>query len=107
MSGPSLGPWVVVRALGCTPQEDGPRRGPGDMGGGVDSAEPAHRAAWSTPPPSTLAQPERLVLGQPRYDLPSPACDERVWRMDVGMAAYYGGQAAALEVVDCQVSLLE
>jgi hypothetical protein len=26
------------------------------------------------------------------------ACDDKVWRVDVGMSAHYGGEPAALEI---------
>lgn len=37
----------------------------------------------------------------------SPACDDRVWRIDVGMAAHYGGEPAALEIVGDKVRILK
>ncbi len=42
----------------------------------------------------------RMVVGhtvQPRI---RPACDQRVWRVDVGMAAHYGGKPEVLEITD-------
>jgi hypothetical protein len=35
------------------------------------------------------------------------ACEEKVWRVDVGLAAYYGGLPAALEIVGDQVKVLQ
>lgn len=34
------------------------------------------------------------------------ACDEQVWRIDVGMAKHYGGHAAALEIIGEQVKTI-
>lgn len=36
----------------------------------------------------------------------SPACDERVWRIDVGMAKHYGGRPAVLEIKGSVVKVL-
>lgn len=36
----------------------------------------------------------------------NPACDGRVWRVDVGLAAYYGGPTEALEIVDGEARVL-
>ncbi len=49
---------------------------------------------------------KRMVVGhtvQPRI---RPACDKRVWRVDVGMAAHYGGQAEVLEIAHGSVNPL-
>lgn len=37
----------------------------------------------------------------------SAACDNQVWRIDVGMSAHYGGKPAALEIVGDKVRVLE
>ena len=34
------------------------------------------------------------------------ACDDRVWMVDVGMAAHYGGPVEVLEIRGAQVSVL-
>lgn len=34
------------------------------------------------------------------------ACDQRVWRIDVGLATYYGGEPSALEIRDGKVKIL-
>ena len=34
------------------------------------------------------------------------ACQEQVWRVDVGMAAYYGGTPEVLEVIDGLVAVI-
>lgn len=36
----------------------------------------------------------------------NPGCEEQVWRVDVGMAAYYGGTPEVLEVIDGQVDVI-
>ena len=50
---------------------------------------------------------ERMVVGHTVQDAPNPDCDGRVWRMDVGMAAHYGGNPAAIEIVGDSVTLME
>ena len=40
----------------------------------------------------------RMVVGHTVYPSIDPACDGKVWRIDVGMAAYYGGIPMALEI---------
>ncbi|MCB9795755.1 MAG: metallophosphoesterase [Alphaproteobacteria bacterium] len=49
----------------------------------------------------------RMVVGHTVQDQANPACDGKVWRMDVGMAAYYGGRPAALELRDGEATLLQ
>lgn len=49
----------------------------------------------------------RMVVGHTVQDQANPACDGRVWRMDVGMAAHYGGRPAALELTADGARLLE
>ena len=36
----------------------------------------------------------------------APACDERLWRIDVGLAAAYGGKPAVLELSENRVRVL-
>ncbi len=50
---------------------------------------------------------ERMVVGHTVQDRANPACGGRVWRLDVGMAAHYGGAPAALEVRAGQATLIE
>jgi len=50
---------------------------------------------------------ERMVVGHTVQDRANPACGGRVWRLDVGMAAHYGGAPAALEVRPGRASLIE
>lgn len=41
----------------------------------------------------------RMVVGHTVHlEGPSPACDGKVWRVDVGLAAHYGGKPAVLEI---------
>ena len=49
----------------------------------------------------------RMVVGHTVQDEANPACDDKVWRMDVGMADYYGGSPAALLITGDTVTLLE
>lgn len=49
----------------------------------------------------------RMVVGHTVQDAANPACDGRVWRMDVGMARHYGGGLAALEITAGGAALLE
>jgi hypothetical protein len=49
----------------------------------------------------------RMVVGHTVQDAANPACDGKVWRMDVGMAAHYGGSPAALAIENGTVTLLE
>jgi hypothetical protein len=36
----------------------------------------------------------------------NPACQDQVWRVDVGMAAHYGGTPEVLEIIDGQVDVI-
>lgn len=49
---------------------------------------------------------DRMVVGHTVQDEANPACDGRVWRVDVGMAAHYGGDSAAVEITGDTVTLL-
>ncbi len=49
----------------------------------------------------------RMVVGHTTQDEINPACDERIWRIDVGMSEYYGGSPAVLEIAGGQVSVLD
>lgn len=70
----------------------------------------------ATPSPSackTLGQAlaamsaKRMVVGHTiQRDGITSACDDRVWRIDVGMAAHYGGKPAALEITGDSVRIL-
>lgn len=48
----------------------------------------------------------RMVMGHTRVPTIASACDERAWRIDVGMAAYYGGPVQVLEIVGDSVRVL-
>jgi len=50
---------------------------------------------------------KRMVVGHTvqRQGITS-ACDGRIWRIDVGMSAHYGGSPAALEIVGDEVRIL-
>lgn len=49
----------------------------------------------------------RMVVGHTVQDTINTACAERVWRVDVGMAAHYGGHPQVIEIRDGEVSVLE
>ncbi|MCO4769444.1 MAG: metallophosphoesterase [Deltaproteobacteria bacterium] len=49
----------------------------------------------------------RLVVGHTRYGEINSACDEQVWRVDVGMASYYGGYPQVLEIRDGEVDVID
>jgi hypothetical protein len=49
----------------------------------------------------------RMVVGHTVQNAANPACDEQVWLMDVGMADYYGGSPAALEITGKTVTILD
>jgi len=50
---------------------------------------------------------ERMIVGHtPQMGGITSACDGKVWRIDVGMAAHYGGEPAALEIVKGNVRVL-
>lgn len=49
----------------------------------------------------------RMVVGHTVQEGgPTSACDGRVWRVDVGLSAHYGGRPAALEIRGSKVSIL-
>ena len=49
----------------------------------------------------------RLVVGHTVQDHANSACDGQVWRVDVGMAAYYGGPREVVQVMDGEVTVLD
>ncbi len=68
-----------------------------------------------TPPPdcAQLAQAlsalnsTRMVVGHtPQLAGVTSACDERVWRIDVGLSKFYGGPLQVLQIQDGKVSVL-
>ena len=54
-----------------------------------------------------LIPAKRMVVAHTIQDLPNAACDGKVWRVDVGMSGYYGGEPAAIEIIDDVVAVLE
>ncbi len=42
---------------------------------------------------------KRMVVGHTVMKTITPACGEKLWRIDVGMAAFYGGRPEALEIL--------
>ncbi len=49
----------------------------------------------------------RMVVGHTVQREPTVACYGQVWRIDVGMAAYYGGTPAVIEIVDDEVTVID
>lgn len=49
---------------------------------------------------------DRMVVGHTVQPDVTSACDGKVWMIDVGMAAHYGGKPAALEIRGDQVTVL-
>jgi hypothetical protein len=49
----------------------------------------------------------RMVVGHTRHPVINSACDEQVWRVDVGMAAYYGGSPQVLEIRGDSVAVVD
>lgn len=51
---------------------------------------------------------QRIVVGHTvQYEGITSACDGKVWRVDVGMAEYYGGSVSVLELVGDEVRVLQ
>jgi len=49
---------------------------------------------------------KRMVVGHTVQKTIRPACDEQVWRIDVGMSAHYGGSPQALQLQAGKVAVL-
>ena len=49
----------------------------------------------------------RMVVGHTVQQRINPACDGRVYRIDVGMAAHYGGRAQVLEITERGARVIE
>lgn len=49
---------------------------------------------------------DRIVVAHTVQDSINAICDERAWRIDTGMAAYYGGGIEALEITGDQVNVI-
>lgn len=55
-----------------------------------------------------LAGAARMVVAHTvQYDGINAECDDMVWRVDVGLAAYYGGSAEVLEIVDGVTTVID
>jgi hypothetical protein len=55
----------------------------------------------------TMTGADRMVVAHTvQEDGINPACSEQVWRVDVGMSAYYGGTPEVLEIVDGELTIL-
>ena len=55
----------------------------------------------------TALDAERIVMGHTRQEAGiASACGSRAWRIDVGLAAYYGGPVEVLEIVGDSVRVL-
>jgi hypothetical protein len=54
----------------------------------------------------SLLGAKRMVVGHTVQSIPNAACDGRVWRVDVGMSAHYGGTWGAVEIVGSEVRVL-
>ena len=50
---------------------------------------------------------KRMVVAHTVQDTPNAACNGKVWRVDVGMSAYYGGDPAAIEIIDGEVTVIQ
>ena len=51
---------------------------------------------------------KRIIMGHSRQESGiASACDSRAWRIDVGMAEYYGGPVEVLEIVGDSVQVLK
>jgi hypothetical protein len=56
----------------------------------------------------TALEAERMVMGHTRQESGiASACDAHAWRIDVGLAEYYGGPMQVLEIVGDSVRVLE
>jgi hypothetical protein len=62
--------------------------------------EPSERACQALSKVLDHLHVERMVVGHTvQDDAITSACDERVWRIDVGLGRFYGGRPAVLEIV--------
>ena len=48
-----------------------------------------------------------MIVGHTVQEVINPACDGMVWRIDVGMTAYYGGTTQVLQIQDGQFEVLQ
>lgn len=55
----------------------------------------------------TATGADRMVVAHTvQEDGINPACSDQVWRVDVGMAAYYGGTPEVLEIIDGELNII-
>lgn len=55
----------------------------------------------------TMTGADRMVVAHTiQDDGINPACGDQVWRVDVGMAAYYGGTPEVLEIIDGEAAVV-
>jgi hypothetical protein len=52
-------------------------------------------------------QAERMVVAHTVFPSINATCGDRVWRIDVGMAAHYGGHTAVLEIFNGRTRVLD
>jgi len=50
---------------------------------------------------------DRMVVGHTIQDEINPACDGKIWRIDVGMSEHYGGSPAVLEITPDGFSVID
>jgi hypothetical protein len=68
---------------------------------------PSERACADLGAALEALRAKRMVVGHTvQSDGITSGCDERVWRIDVGLAAHYGGRPAALEIDGVRVKAL-
>ena len=70
-----------------------------------DDEEPSDCAALEET--LELLGADQMVVGHTVHDTINPDCNGKVWRIDVGMAAYYGGVPMALAFEGDQITVLE
>jgi len=102
---------VLNRSTQCWLLGDGP--GPRSVLAADDSPVWTRRYGGESPACGELTavlgalEAKRLVVGHTPQRRINSACDERLWRIDVGMAAAYGGKAAALEITKAGTRVID
>ncbi len=72
------------------------------------SSDPDSEACGILEEALTALGAKRIVMGHTRQESGiASACGARAWRIDVGMAAYYGGSVEVLEIVGDSVRVLK
>lgn len=51
-------------------------------------------------------QAKQMIVGHSVYYMVNSACDQKVWRIDTGMSAYYGGTVQVLEITNDEFNIL-